>query len=173
MHADRPTYLGIIETGYSVGYDESSLNLWAVNTAHGIKMLNNHIFIGAGIGFGISTDAYHLKTYILPLFANIRYTLPLKNFAPYIDIKTGYAELTEETHDGGGDIHGGYYLAPSIGISKNISNRASIYIGVGYSLIQASYRGSLAESHGPSYTDESYVNKFNAGGFNMAIGFTF
>lgn len=61
---------------------------------------------------GISTESDILKTYSLPVFADVRYTLCNLKVKPYIDMKIGYSELFEEEHDGGGYKSGGFIFPP-------------------------------------------------------------
>lgn len=71
---------------------------------------------------GISTESDILKTYSLPVFADVRYTLCNLKVKPYIDMKIGYSELFEEEHDGGGYKSGGF-IFPSAGISLPVTKR--------------------------------------------------
>lgn len=89
-------YRGFVNTGYSFGSGEYGFSQWHINTVHGVDLFHNNLFIGGGIGLGISTESDILKTYSLPVFADVRYTLCNLKVKPYIDMKIGYSELLKK-----------------------------------------------------------------------------
>lgn len=163
----QSSYRGFVNTGYSFGSGEYGFNQWHVNTVHGVDLFQNSLFIGGGIGFGISTESDRYKTYSLPVFADVRYTLCNLKVNPYIDMKIGYSELFDEEKDGGGDNSGGLYISPSVGVSLPLARKTSIHVGIGYTYNQAKF------GYIDTFTLERNSKRFNAGGFTLSVGVSF
>ena len=167
----RNYYRGFVNTGYSFGHGDHGFSQWQVNTVHGIKFLANRLFVGGGIGLGISTDSDKIRTYSMPVFADVRYTgSGLIIIKPYIDVKVGHSELIDTAHDGGGDNDGGFYLSPSVGVSLPIMGVVSVNIGLGYTYNRAKHEYSPVPGTGETKHVEE---KFNAGGITLNIGVSF
>lgn len=166
----QSSYRGFVNTAYSFGSGEYGFNQWHINTVHGVVLFHNRLFIGGGIGLGISTESDRLKTYSLPVFADVRYTLSNLKVKPYIDMKIGYSELFDEEHDGGGDNSGGLYIFPSAGVSLPVARKTSIHVGVGYTYNRAKYEFSYIPGTGSLGRDSK---RFNAGGLTLSVGFSF
>ena len=163
-------YRGFVNTGYSFGSGEYGFSQWHINTVHGVDLFHNNLFIGGGIGLGISTESDILKTYSLPVFADVRYTLCNLKVRPYIDMKIGYSELFEEKHDGGGYKSGGFYISPSAGISLPVTKNTSTHVGIGYTYNQAKYEFSYIPETGSMGRNNK---RFNAGGLTLSVGVSF
>ena len=79
-------YRGFVDTGYTFGVGEYGFNQWNINTIHGVEVFHSSLFLGGGIGVGISTENDRIKTYSIPVFADVRYTVSGLKFKPYLDI---------------------------------------------------------------------------------------
>lgn len=163
-------YRGFVNTGYSFGSGEYGFSQWHINTVHGVDLFHNNLFIGGGIGLGISTESDILRTYSLPVFADVRYTLCNLKVRPYIDMKIGYSELFDEEHDGGGDNSGSLYISPSVGVSLPVTKKTSIHVGIGYTYNQAKYEFSYIPGTGSMGRNNT---RFNAGGLTLSVGVSF
>ncbi len=163
-------YRGSVNTGYTFGVGEYGFNQWNINTIHGVEVLHSSLFLGGGIGVGISTESDRLKTYSIPVFADVRYTVSSLKFKPYLDMKIGYSELIDEEHDGGGYNSGGLYLSPSIGVSLPLAGKTFIHIGLGYTYNKAIYEFSYIPGTGKNGSENK---TFNAGGLTLSVGVSF
>jgi hypothetical protein len=164
-YAQSAHYTGFADLGYSTGNGHYSLKQVFATTTHGATILSNKLFLGAGVGFGASLDASNIdNTYTLPIYAASRYTLGTNSIKPFADLKIGYAGMWNEDSDGGGSISGGFYCAPSVGITTT-EGKIGFNIAIGYSVIRAKYEKDLE----PLFI----TDKFNAGGFFVTLGISF
>lgn len=166
----QSNYRGFINSGYSFGVGEYGFDQWNINTVHGVEFLHNSLFIGGGVGFGVSTENHRLKTYSIPVFADVRYTVGNLKVKPYIDMKAGYSELIDEEHDGGGYNSGGFYFSSSIGVSLPVVRKTSVHIGLGYTYNRAIYEFSYIPGDGKTGSENK---TFNAGGITLSVGVSF
>jgi hypothetical protein len=158
-------YSGFADLGYSTGHGKYGFKQVFVTTTHGVSILSNSLFIGAGIGFGASLDTSNIdNTYTLPIYAASRYTLNEKYIKPFLDLKIGYAHMWDEVACGGGNTTGGFYLAPSVGITTP-AGKIGFNIAIGYSVIRAKYEKDLEPI--------LITDKYNAGGLFMTLGVSF
>lgn len=99
-----------------------------LRTSHGY-MVNEWAFLGIGVG----VDIHKLKdvdavTYV-PLFLNGRVYLNQSRFAPYVDMKGGYAVA---------DAKGGY-LEPSLGLSCALGKGFALDVALTYEWVRVKY----------------------------------
>jgi hypothetical protein len=120
--------------------------------------------LGAGIGVGTSVESNIGHTYTIPLYAASRYTLNKNSVKPFADLKIGYAGMWNEDSDGGGDTSGGFYIAPSVGITTD-AGKIEFNIAIGYSVVRAEYE--------EYYEPTPITNKYNAGGLFLTLGISF
>jgi hypothetical protein len=66
-------YRGFVNTGYSFGSGEYGFSQWHINTIHGVDLFHNNLFIGGGIGLGISTESDILKGGVRNQITDIRF----------------------------------------------------------------------------------------------------
>ena len=114
-------YRCFIDFGYGFGGDGDSL--LEIATTHGYQF-NQYLFAGVGIGLTYFTygDAD------VPVFANLRGTLPISNtkIAPYADMRIGCYVC-----------YGEFYFNPSAGVRFGVGKDAGISLGIGYDTIGA------------------------------------
>lgn len=168
-HAQQVGYKGFIEAHYSFGAGEYATNQLVVTTSHGVKLLNSHLFLGGGIGFGVSTEIDELKIYNLPLFADLRYSFSNGKVRPFVAGKIGSAYLFEKNHDGGYYHDGGFFVLPSIGAAFTVLKHSEITASLGYA-----YHSATVEWWNYPPNSQSHVRKgYNAGGILISIGISF
>lgn len=160
LRAERPVYRGFVDTGYNFGGPTGAVAHWTLNTTHGVEFIPGRLFVGGGVGVGISTENDRANCYSLPLYAAARYTFGGHRVEPYIDMKAGYAFLWDRERETGKNI-GGFYFAPSAGISLPLTTATAVFFGLGYEL------------HNARYTYRGDTNSFNAGGFSLIAGVKF
>jgi hypothetical protein len=163
-YARNAHYKGFADVGYSTCNGNYGFKQVFVNTTHGVSMLSDRLFVGAGVGIGSSIDSNIEDVYTLPIYAASRYTLNKYEVKPFVDLKIGYAGMWNEDTDGGGDLNGGFYLAPSLGISTT-EGKIGLNIAAGYSVVRAKYEENLE----PLFI----TDKFNAGGLFLTLGISF
>ncbi|MCM1483587.1 MAG: hypothetical protein NC043_04565 [Muribaculaceae bacterium] len=159
-------YEGRIETGYQLGTaDRHKMDEWIISTTHGVSLFADRLFLGGGIGFGITTNQGNFTYHNIPIYADIRYTLSSLKVQPYVDVKIGTAKLND-----GGLIGGGYdgdfkfYIAPTAGIIIPLNRLFSPNAAVGYTYQNAYYRYGATGFPMPS------PDHFNAGGVTFSAG---
>lgn len=161
VQAQRPAYRGFIDSGYNFGGDSGAVGHWFLNSTHGVDFIPDRLFVGGGVGVGISTGDDHAVCYSMPLYAAARYTFSGHKVAPYLDVKAGYAFLWDKGRETGRNI-GGFYFSPSAGVALPLTGSSSAYFGLGYSLQRAGYTVANVD---PKH--------FNAGGFYLTLGVTY
>lgn len=94
-------YQGELNFGYATGgkmnykYDDGSTGEEKINfsrpfieTIHGVRFLNDYLFIGAGFGAQYMYGKWNVLS--IPIFANIKGYYPVSNnFAPYLSLSLG------------------------------------------------------------------------------------
>jgi hypothetical protein len=83
---------------------------------------------------------------------------------PFADLKIGYANMWDDDADGGGNTTGGFYFAPSVGITTT-AGKIGFNIAIGYSVICAKYEKDLEPI--------LITDKYNAGGLFLTVGISF
>jgi hypothetical protein len=169
-YAQSSHYKGFVDLGYSFGHGDYGSDQIFVTTTHGATILSDKLFVGAGVGFGVSTGTNVDKTYTVPVYAASRYTFNQRAVKPFVDLKIGYAGMSNEEKDGGGDITGGFYLAPSFGISTS-AGRVDFNVSLGYSVIRAKYEAFLEPDIESSL--RTLNERYNAGGVFLTLGVSF
>ena len=109
---DLKGYRGFVDIGYIFGVGEEGLKEDRIefSTTHGYQ-LNNHFFIGGGVGIHYMTSS---DVFLLPMFVDFKGYLLNGNVSPFFDLKGGYSHILSELEDE--DIKGGLYIAPSVGV---------------------------------------------------------
>lgn len=80
-------YKGFIDFGYMGDVSDCGMDNVTLTTSHGYQF-NNHIFLGAGLGVDIYTDASAVS---VPLFVNFKANFLKTKVTPFVDVKTGYS----------------------------------------------------------------------------------
>jgi hypothetical protein len=169
-YAQSSHYKGFVDLGYSFGHGDYGFDQIFVTTTHGATILSDKLFVGAGVGFGISTGSNTDRTYTVPVYAASRYTFDQRMIKPFVDLKIGYAGMSNEERDGGGDITRGFYLAPSLGIGAS-AGKVDFNVALGYSVIRAKYEASLEPDLKSSVI--TLNEHYNAGGVFLTLGVSF
>lgn len=142
----KPSYMGIVDLGYSVDVRGMSAGRVEASTSHGCLIMP-YLYIGGGVGF----QYYHsARAFNIPIFADFR-GYPIKgNIKPFLNFRIGYSV---------GDIDG-LYLSPSIGVSIN-----RLDISFGYTMQKKDvyyYNGYYG-----------YDDSINFGAVTFKLGFRF
>lgn len=81
-------YKGMFDIGYGLGVgDIEGTNRVGFTTIHGYQF-NPYVFTGVGIGLNYYHEAEGIN---IPIFANVRATMPIKKVAPFFDFRIGYS----------------------------------------------------------------------------------
>ena len=145
-------YRGFFDLGYTIGtgdYDDASR--LELSTTHGYQF-NPHFFLGAGVG----VTYWHDMDYVgLPIFVDVRADILKYWVSPFIDFKIGYSFIDIE----------GVYFAPTVGCRFDVGGKASLNLGIGYTV-------QMCEV----ITGSRYVIRTsteNLGGFHLKFGVNF
>ena len=122
-----------LSTGFLSGKNESgNQSSLSFNLSNGYQFSN-------GIALGIGSGMEELGVVLVPLYADLRYTLLNSDISPYAWIKTGYGFATSEkddtyVYDSSADSksEGGFLFNTGGGISMFTWRRTAINIGIGY-----------------------------------------
>lgn len=161
ISAQSPRYKAFVNTGYAFSNGERTFDQWMINTAHGVEICPDHLFIGGGVGFGVSTESSNPTSYSLPVFADVRYSIGEWKVRPFIDIKAGYGFLWNDEYN----LYGGFYFHPNTGICIPLSYRNDLSLGIAYTLHNAYYRKQ-------SNSKRQDIN-IKAGGVAIMLGISF
>jgi hypothetical protein len=146
--AHKSGYRGFAEFGYC---GNSSI---ALTTSHGYQF-NDHIFLGAGLGYDYNFEYNWNKFNSMLLYTHFRYDIISTFATPFIDLKMGYT-FSEEYDDYWDYYDGsGFYVSPTVGCRLGFTEKFGLNFGVGY-IYQSRDRGS-----------------FNGGGAVFRIGVDF
>ncbi|MCM1483588.1 MAG: hypothetical protein NC043_04570 [Muribaculaceae bacterium] len=159
-------YEGRVEGGYQLGTaDRHKMDEWVISTTHGVSLFADRLFLGGGIGFGLTTNQDRFTFHTIPIYADIRYTLSSLKVRPYVDVKIGGAIFDDGGLDGGGyDGDFKFYIAPTAGISIPLSRLFSLNAAVGYTYQNAYYHYGITGFPMPP------PEHFNAGGVTFSAG---
>ncbi len=158
-------YRGFLDSGFMFGDNNADLNYWWVNTTHGVSLLHDRLFLGAGIGLGLPINYDESDTYMLPAYFDARYTYQRRRITPFVDMKIGYTHIWKpdaEDMDGGSFLKGGFYISPSVGVSFPVG-KICLEAMVGYSYISGHRNVGL-------HPFESRRINYKIDGFNFGIG---
>jgi len=126
-------YYARVSIGFLSGKNESgNQGSLSFNLSNGYQFRNR---IALGIGSGME----ELGVVLVPLYADLRYTLTSSDISPYTWIKTGYSfaiseDETTYVDDSSTDrkSEGGFLFNTGIGISMFTWRRTAVNIGIGY-----------------------------------------
>lgn len=163
LQAQDSIYRGYIDTGYSFGAGDRSTPQWLLQTVHGVDFIPEHLFVGGGVGVGIAVESGE-EAYSLPIFADARYTIGSHKVRPFVDMRAGYSLIWNSKHPGGNE--GGFYFAPSVGVTVPVASGIAINAGLGYTVARAHYKKGDSPSNSQKFD-------YNAGGVNLMVGVTF
>jgi len=142
----KPSYMGMVDLGYSVDARGFSAGRAEFSTSHGCLIMP-YLYIGGGVGF----QYYHtLDGFGIPIFADFR-GYPMKgDIRPYLNFRIGYSVSDAE----------GMYLTPSVGVSINRFD-----INLGYTMQNVTVY----------YEDDRYIyqESINLGAVTFKLGFRF
>ena len=150
-------YQGEVNVACALGYGDWSYNRFNVETVHGFRLTDN-FFVGAGVGWHsysrnadefISEDE---RFSIIPIFFDVKGYLTYGKISPYATFDIGYSITTGMVSG-----HNGFYFAPGVGASYNISGKNAISLGL-----------SLQ-----SQTMAGYPSRLTMNSFAIKVGFTF
>jgi len=131
-------YRGFAGMNIFSGISSHPYDRFAITTVHGIQSNNLYLGMGASMQFVTNNEDFYYNAYddnsntyecysnddfdfAMPFFINARYEMPVNKYAPFADLKLGYAV---------GDVNG-LYVLPAIGIRLTHFN-----MWCGYNLLQ-------------------------------------
>lgn len=140
-------YTGMLDLTYGVGVGDVESDRIGFTTVHGYQF-NPYLFVGGGFTLNYFLDE---ETVNLPLFADVRATLPIgaSRCVPFFDYRIGYSA---------GDVSG-FYMSPSIGVRFGSRHSFNISIGYEYQSAEIYYSGYYYH----------YVDTGNAGAVTFRI----
>lgn len=176
-------YAGFIETGYGFGVGKdpmlgSFVNRYELDIINGYQ-INPYCFVGLGVGFNLflghlaedfDEDISDKDVISLPIFAHTRFNFIDRDVSPFIALNIGYNISTKKKEQIGSNaeyaLQGGLIFEPSLGVAIRTSNKNSVTVGIGYSLMEM--RAKLR--HGKNVMDDE---KFSTQAIRLKIGVTF
>lgn len=139
----KPSYMGIVDVGYSVDTRGVGAGRVELSTSHGCLIIP-YLYVGGGVGF----QYYHSASlFNIPIFADFRGYAMKGDIKPFLNIRIGYSV---------GDIDG-LYFSPSVGVSLKRCD-----ISVGYTMQKATV-----------YDYYGWTNSVNFGAVTFKFGFRF
>lgn len=140
----KPSYMGMVDLGYSIDVRGMSAGRVEVSTSHGCLIMP-YLYVGGGVGF----QYYHsASAFNIPIFADFRGYPIIGNIKPFLNFRIGYSV---------GDMKG-LYLSPSIGVSIN-----RLDISMGYTVQKVSVYSF----------DYNGIYDLNFGALTFKFGFRF
>lgn len=128
----KVSYMGNVEAGHTFLWDNFLRNTSGyvtLTTTHGVR-ITPYLFTGLGIGAWLGYYSGGCSMF-LPLFANVRATLPSGKFRPFIDLKGGTLNSLNS------------FVGPSIGCKFAWGNRAGVYLSFGTNYIINRYHSAF------------------------------
>lgn len=117
----RTGYKGFADVAYSVKAGNiDGANRIEVSTTHGYQILPQ-LFVGVGVAYNYF---HEVESSAVPVFADVRGTLPIGKFSPFVDARIGYSVAG----------YNGFYFSPSIGCRLGLTNSLGLNLSVGYSM---------------------------------------
>lgn len=139
--------------GFSMSNAEDlNLDNIMLSTTHGYQIIEDKLFVGAGIGYW---NMYNEGGSSLPIFVDAR--SEYYNFGKwslFADLKLGYSVLE----------HKGFYLDPQVGVRYGLNDKLGLDLGIGYTFLKDTGK----------YYSSGYYYYFNAiSYFNIKVGVDF
>lgn len=128
-----------------------------ISTTHGYQIIENKLFLGAGIGYW---NMYNAGGSSLPLFIDAR--SEYYNFGKwslYADLKIGFSIMD----------HKGFFLDPQLGVRYGLNDKLGLNLGIGYQFFKDTGYYTY-EWNGYRY--EYYIDG-GLGYFNFKVGVDF
>lgn len=112
----------------------------------------------AGVGFGLSYDAYDLEDgeSVLTAFGQYRAYLSKRIVAPYAAISAGYGFALKNNDQGVRETDGGLMFHPEVGVRLGATNKANFTISLGYRIQDAYYVQERPFNGNIEYRDVRY-----------------
>jgi hypothetical protein len=124
-NADHSGYQALADIGF-LGGSDNNLSLLLTNS----WQFKNRLSVGAG--FGVEKFSYQ----VLPVYADVRYTILKGSLSPFVYMQGGYAFPLGSSAEGNSyqetDLKGGGMLNPGIGLRYNFSNRNAFVFSIGW-----------------------------------------
>lgn len=111
-------YKGFVETGYSLGTGDCSVNRFEISTSHGYQF-NPYLFLGAGLGISYYDES---NLTAIPVFVDFRTNFIKNKITPIAGIKFGYSS---------GDLEG-FYGCIDLGVRFGMSGKKAMTVKLGY-----------------------------------------
>ena len=119
-------YHGFATIGDAIMVDETRIGSVDLTTTHGYQF-NSKFFLGGGVGYTYVYNNHHDNFSLIPVFADIHYTILDKRITPFIDVKGGYALNASYSDDNMG------FVSPSVGVRFAIGDtKLGINASLGY-----------------------------------------
>ncbi len=159
----RPAgYTGILEVNYGIGIASGTSGWDRIQATYVFGgTINPYLYAGVGTGlnyYSISISYFYgsiaRRFYSIPLYAHLRANMLDKDVTPFFALSAGY----NISLDGPGGGFKGLIMEPSAGVSFRVSDRESLYLGIGY---------ALSELRSDGYSEGKLEN------LTFKLGFTF
>lgn len=120
---------------------------FGTSTSHGYQV-NQHIFVGGGLGIYYHSMDYMGNEVAVPIFANVRANLLKGRISPFVDLKLGYSPSNVR----------GVYFAPNFGVRYGLQGNMGLNFHIGYSM-----QGYDYVLYGPvfDYEDNALIHSMN------------
>ena len=122
MHGYRSFY----EAGVNIGTANASKTNFEISTSQGYQLVPTYFYIGTEAAFQAFFNADGACGF--PVFVNLRTNFSPSGASPFLDVRVGYASVTNsDWYD-----NGGFYLNPSLGLRIALSRSIGLNIRGGY-----------------------------------------
>lgn len=144
-------YRGFVETGYSIGTGDYSVDRLEIFTTHGYQF-NPYIFLGAGLGMSYFNNSDRVT---VPIYTDFRVNFTKNKITPFGEVKLGYSS---------GDVEGSFF-STDLGVRFGLVGKKAINVKLGYTVQGTDFSYS---SYNYSYSSTEALQAIS-----LKVGFEF
>lgn len=168
-----------VSAGAAIGAGTYSNTTYSATIVEGYRF-NKYLYTGIGVGFGYSDMLYEVdfegdgvikyrnNAYLVPIFLNVKATLPCGKISPFVSLNLGYTfDLNRNFSEAPG-----FMVEPAVGIDYNLNSKKAIYFLVGFNLQHGDY--SIVKDMGNADGDWDLIIKSEMlKAVSLRVGFKF
>lgn len=161
----QPGYRSFYDLGVNIGTGAPSKTCFEIGTSQGYQIVPTYLYIGTGAAFQAFFNADGACGF--PVFFNLRTNFSPASVSPFLDVRVGYASITNSDYYD----NGGFYLCPTLGLRFAINSNVAINLRAGYTWQYARCWTDAYDSWTESW-GRARKNK-NIGGATVTVGVEF
>ena len=159
-------YVGMVNLGYGFGVGYFGVGRIELDIINGYQF-NPYFSIGLGTGLRIYPE---IEEILIPLYADFRVTFMDHKVSPYFSAGLGYSFSVTDSYN-----NGGFLFNPTLGVSFKVSEKSSMYAGIGYELQVMSLEVYYEPLVGGEIIIDDYYYEYSdvVGAISLTVGITF